>query len=93
MPCILEPEWGSMANQFSFLPRLVYKDVILFEATWQLSRKNFEILLQNPITENTLSIFIEKWKLPRYITLVDNDNKLLVDLQSKNSVETFFTLD
>jgi thiopeptide-type bacteriocin biosynthesis protein len=79
--------WGGMARQFSFLPRVVLGNVILFEATWQLSKNDFEIICKDSST--FLPMFILKWKLPRYAVLADGDNELLVDFENKISVQAF----
>ncbi len=78
--------WGTMARHFRYLPRASFGNVILFEATWQLRKEDFEKLLN---AQQRLNKFQEQWKLPRYVVLADGDNELLVDLESNESVETF----
>jgi lantibiotic biosynthesis protein len=78
--------WGSMARHFRYLPRVGFGNVILFEATWQLRKEDFEKISG---TTQSLSEFQQQWKLPRYFVLADGDNELLVDLESNESVDTF----
>ncbi len=82
-------QWGNIARQFSFLPRVVYKEIILFEATWQLQKKDFENILPGNNNSQFLTDFISKWKIPKYAVLVDGDNELLIDFESKLSIEAF----
>jgi thiopeptide-type bacteriocin biosynthesis protein len=79
--------WGNMAGQFSFLPRVVFENIILFEATWQLKKIDYEILFRD--NGIFLPDFVSKWKMPRYIILADGDNELLVDFDNIISVEVF----
>lgn len=82
--------WGTMARHFKFLPRVVFNKVILFEATWQLTKADFEDILSYSTSDNEyLKLFINKWKLPRYLVLADGDNELLLDLDNDFSVESF----
>ncbi len=84
--------WGSMARQFRFLPRVRYGNTILFEATWQLRKEDIESLLsQKEYSMIIVERFRSKWELPRMLVLADGDNELLVDLESKVSVETFIS--
>lgn len=67
--------WGHF-EQMPFLPRLVYKNLIIAPAQWTLDRAAFS--KENPITIVTLR---ERYKLPRHVLLIDSDNKLLLDLE------------
>lgn len=78
--------WGSMARHFRYLPRVSCGSVILFEATWQLQKTDFEKLVN---TTEQVTEFQTHWQLPRLIVLADGDNELLVDLESKVSTDTF----
>lgn len=57
--------------QPAFLPRVSYKKVILSKATWHLQK-----------TDN-----LEKLQLPRYITIMEGDNELYIDLANAVSVK------
>jgi lantibiotic biosynthesis protein len=73
--------WGSFANEFEFLPRVTYKNVILEPATWNISipdskfeNWNFNNLLTNQHLSSPLFV------------LVDSDNELLVDFSNPLSI-------
>jgi thiopeptide-type bacteriocin biosynthesis protein len=82
--------WGSMSRHFNYLPRVRSGNVILFEATWQLQKIHFEKLVTaNPLSAEIMREFKNKWQLPVLFVLADGDNELLVDWESRESVETF----
>lgn len=83
--------WGIFQNEFSFLPRVSYKNIILSLAQWNLNKDDFRELLN---VERSLLAekFIEwhnKFRLPRYFSLIDGDNELVIDSKNKLCVETF----
>lgn len=82
--------WGVMARHFKKLPAVRTGNVILFEATWQLEKKDAAILFdeKRTVTER-ITAFREQWKLPEYFVLADGDNELLVNTRSGASSDTF----
>lgn len=83
--------WGSMASQFSFLPRVRYKRIVLHEATWQLSAGELAPVLKREAGEpvEKLRPFLEKWRMPRYMVLAEGDNELLLDWENAHSIASF----
>lgn len=84
--------WGNLASQFTFLPRVEYKNVVLLPATWQLNKKDFEILLNEKSREKLKEIFIDfmvKFKIPQLFLVADGDNELLIDSNNEIAVLTF----
>ncbi len=83
--------WGVLQNEFAFLPRVCYQNVILSLAQWNLQKDDFEKLLK--YEEGTLTDLIKEWrdkfKIPRYIALADGDNELVIDLENILCVKTF----
>ncbi|WP_411973146.1 lantibiotic dehydratase [Sphingobacterium sp. Lzh-3] len=74
--------WGKFSKNFEFLPRVVLKNVIIFPATWNLSTR--EILgLSN---DQDVHFLREKYLLPRFIELKENDNDLVIDLNNEISI-------
>ncbi|RFM35946.1 lantibiotic dehydratase [Chitinophaga silvisoli] len=57
--------------QPAFLPRVTYKKIVLGKATWHLQKGDDLKALQ----------------LPRYITIMEGDNELYIDLQNQVSVK------
>ncbi len=81
---------GSLMNEYDFLPRVIYKNILLSLAEWKVNVKEFNSLIEKKDKE-TLIPDVNKWRLekqiPRYVTLVDGDNDLLIDFESYISNE------
>lgn len=74
--------WGKFSKNFEFLPRVVLKNVIIFPATWKLSTQ--EILgLSN---DQDVHFLREKYLLPQFVELKENDNDLVIDLNNEISI-------
>lgn len=73
--------WGSLKGQHQFLPRVLFKQVILHPATWDFATADIQQLKRNGLPD-----FRETWNLPRYVVLADSDNELLVDLEDEGMV-------
>ena len=85
--------WGPMEVQFRFLPRVVYRNLILSRATWHLEKKQFADLLKVPSHKwlEAVRHWREKQRIPRRIVIADSDNELFIDLENNASVELFLT--
>ena len=66
--------WRAL-SQLPSLPRLIYKNVILCPAQWIIKKESLPKPKGVPIDQ-----IIRFYKLPRYVYLVESDNKLLLDL-------------
>lgn len=82
--------WGVLSQEYTFLPRVTYQNMLLFPCTWNLNKKDFEELLAltGNLTENVHN-WMRKFKIPNLIYLVDRDNKLLINLKNSLSVAMF----
>lgn len=62
-----------------FFPRIVYQNIILHRACWIMHESDINTIktAQNPVLE--LKKFFEKWKVAKYIVLVQGDNELFLD--------------
>ena len=67
--------WGHF-EQMPFLPRLVYKNLVVTPAQWTLDRAAVSDWQTATIDE-----LRGLYKLPRYVQVIDGDNKLLLDLE------------
>ncbi len=84
--------WGVLANQYSFLPRVEYQNVVLSPAKWLLQKSEFEQLLKTKTEEAAVKLFSElkeKYKLPNLFLIVDGDNELLIDTKQTIAILTF----
>lgn len=82
--------WGNMSNQFKFLPRVCFENLILHRATWQLQKADFEMLTQSKPNElmQNIAIWRNQWSMPERILIVQGDNELLIDLRHELSAQT-----
>ncbi|TGE16957.1 lantibiotic dehydratase [Hymenobacter elongatus] len=80
--------WASVSLYAKFLPRLAFRRVILQAASWQLDRADLGALLEAPAANVAacLQALRGRWQLPRFFTLADGDNELLVDAENSTSV-------
>lgn len=82
---------GSMAKNYKFIPRIELNNVILNPAVWNLRKKDLEIFTENSNIDfdllNAARITRNKWKMPKYILLTENDNELLIDLENRDSIK------
>ena len=86
-------DWGNLAPEFSFLPRVEIENVIVSFATWQLKKRDYDILLKkgSSVIEE-IQQWQNKWELPDLILLAEGDNELLINLKDKLSVEMFVSI-
>lgn len=84
---------GPFVNEYDFIPRIEYKNLILSEATWNLKKIDIEHFFR--LEENDselfkeLRLFRENKKIPQYIMLIEGDNELLINLENLISIKMF----
>ncbi|MBA3706519.1 MAG: lantibiotic dehydratase, partial [Bacteroidetes bacterium] len=81
--------WGNLSNGYKFLPRAEYKNVVLARAKWQLSKSDFQVLLDEKKSSYITDIgeWRKQWNIPQYVVLADGDNELLVNLEDELSIK------
>lgn len=67
--------WGSLDRQ-PYLPRVRYKNLILTPASWVIDKAVFET---SAVVD--IDYLRNLFRLPRYVLLIEGDNKLLLDLE------------
>lgn len=86
--------WGHLGNEFSFLPRVRYKNTILSPATWTVKNKEIKHLFD--MKDDDLILETTKWRkeisLPQYSVMPDGDNELFVDWNSAISIQALFSI-
>ncbi len=84
--------WFATSGQLTFLPRVVYKNIILEPATWNLKKEDYEALMKTNDAEliEKVTIWRNKYKIPRYVALSDGDNELVIDFENLLCTKTLF---
>lgn len=70
-------DYGKIKKRF--LPRIVYKNIILHRATWILHENDIEQISNSKDSLLKLKMFIGKWEIPQFVVLVQSDNELFLD--------------
>ncbi|MEL6589792.1 MAG: lantibiotic dehydratase [Bacteroidota bacterium] len=83
--------WGPLLGYFKYLPRVRYKNLILFRGFWKLPKRDFQAVAKASRGQlmQTFQAFREAEKLPEQFVLADMDNELLVDANNELSVLCF----
>ena len=89
-------DYGPLSEQYEFLPRVEYNNLILHEATWHIRKNRIDTLLKyehdNDKLDEALRILRAKLNIPKYVLLADGDNQLLVNLDNLTSVKMLLNL-
>jgi hypothetical protein len=87
--------WGSFANEYPFLPRVKYRNLIFSPATWNIRKEDIQSLLKIKDDKELLEA-MKKWrqklKMPAHVLLADNDNKLFINLDNILCIKTLFSV-
>lgn len=88
-------DWGSLANEYNWLPRVKYKNIILSPARWVVKRNEIKAFLETH-DDNTLLGLVTEWrqvlKMPEYVVLDEGDNELFIHLGNVLSIRTLFSV-
>ncbi len=84
--------WGALEGLYKFLPRVTYKNCIVFSATWYFEKKDIENIIKAKDDEiiNAITEFKAKWKMPSLTVLADSDNELLINLDDTLMLQIWF---
>ena len=86
--------WGSLEDEFSFLPRVTYKNLVLSLARWIINVSDFKALMETKEeTERMRKInqWREEKKIPRYVVQPDHDNTLFVDFENWDCIQSLYS--
>ncbi|WP_118952509.1 lantibiotic dehydratase [Taibaiella helva] len=82
-------DWGNLAA-LKHLPRVVYKDLILYKATWKVEEKDIKDM---PKEKEAQKAFLNKWReeanIPQQVVYKEGDNELLLDFGEEAGIELF----
>lgn len=90
----LKFNWGSLRQQYRFLPQVIFKNIILQRASWVFQEQDIQNLLQKSITlfRELLRNFIQEYNLPQKVFLADGDNELLINFEAYEETHHIFEL-
>jgi hypothetical protein len=84
---------GPFANDYEFIPRIEYENLILFPAVWNIKELDIALFLDKSKTDSELiqdfRLFRNEKKIPQYVMLIESDNQLLVNLENLLSLKMF----
>jgi hypothetical protein len=87
--------WGVLANEYEFLPRVVYRNLIFSPATWNVKIDDIKDFVKIK-EDKKLVEAVQKWrkgkKIPSRVLLADSDNKLFIDLDNALCIKTLFSV-
>ncbi|NIM10536.1 MAG: hypothetical protein GTO45_00960 [Candidatus Aminicenantes bacterium] len=87
--------WGPLANEYDFLPRVIYKNLIFNPATWNIRRDDLKDIVKIK-EDDPLYGAIQEWRtklrMPAYVWLADSDNKLFINLENLMCIRTLFSV-
>jgi lantibiotic biosynthesis protein len=80
-------DWGMLADQ-AFLPRVTYKNYILSRAAWSIALADYPALqIKDSNLKTTFQAIRKALDLPQFVTLVEGDNELIVNLDNEFSLK------
>lgn len=79
--------WGALENVCTFLPRVLYKNIIVSSARWKIDKSEFIPAFRKDEIKRDLILntIINKYKIPRFISLVNTHGELMIDLNNRLS--------
>ncbi|MCP5048510.1 MAG: hypothetical protein GY940_15175 [bacterium] len=87
--------WGVLSNEYDFLPRVTYKNLIFFPATWNIRSEEINGFFEKKDDKQLLESireWREKKKIPAHVALVDSDNKLYINLENIMCIKTLYSV-
>jgi len=86
---------SSLFNEFTYLPRISYKNIILSLARWYIKKDEIKQIVENKETtaaKEALQKWIERTGIPRFVVLPDGDNELFTDTESLTCIRVLYSL-
>lgn len=87
--------WGPLANEYPFLPRVTYKNIIFSLASWNILKEDFEKIIKIK-EDKQLIIEITEWRkklnMPVWVALEEGDNELTLNLNNILAIKTLISL-
>ena len=83
--------FGGVLSEMEFTPRIRHNNILLSLARWKLKKELFDKLymLDEELLVQEVRKIRERINLPAFVSLVDGDNELYIDLESNLFILTF----
>ncbi len=83
--------WHTLFDNFSFLPRVIHKNIIISKAKWKINRTEIQDFynLKNEELQNVFIKWCNEKNIPKYIQVVERDNTLLLNTQNNDCINMF----
>jgi hypothetical protein len=82
--------WGFLNDDYPFLPRVIYKNIILSKARWTISIEEVKKMLDNYNDNIMLMTVVVEWRksknLPKLVQLKEGDNMMFINLENITTV-------
>ncbi len=62
-----------------FLPRVIFKNIILHRACWFLYQNEINVILNSKNQCEKLKLLFVSWSIPKFVCLTQGDNELFID--------------
>lgn len=80
-------DWGHL-DALKHLPRVMYKNIIIKKARWNIAESDIKELPKNKIDyRNFVKTFREQHELPQRVVYAESDNELLIDFEEDVSLD------
>lgn len=89
-PSVFGFYWNRVFLNLPYLPRVVYKNTILSKQAWRVKTADFKNIIEAKALLNSIEDWRNELNLPKWVELVEGDNKLLINLQNKDSVKMLY---
>jgi len=87
--------WGDIEKEYDYMPRVIYKNIILSPATWIIKVdviENIIIIEEEKTILEAINTFKITKKIPNKVVLSDGDNELYINLENILSIKMLFSL-
>lgn len=84
--------WGGLQNEFDFLPRVNYKDIVLSRATWNINKGEMDSILAHDESKavEVVREFRRKRNISDIIYITQGDNEVLINFNNELSCTVFY---
>lgn len=88
--------FGPLENEFNFLPRIVYKNIIFSSAQWKVYKKDITHISKEKENPDKLLKLVQDWRdereIPQFVSFEEGDNILIINLGNIDSIKMFLSI-